>query len=437
MKHCYISFFILIFSSLVWGASPAWGQSYASVAALIQKKKTTAVIKTSGIHAKKKEATEMALKSAFDTYFNSGIEGLNDGKPLLSDVSDDKTASYLERFYDDNSRRYRSFVSTYEEDKNPEKLPNGMFKANVTLEIYDDALLKDLERNKIKLNVAAKPSTVRETQDKVYQPTIMVVPYKRQGESYRQILQETQYVDLRNAIARVQNEFIQKGYEIKDVMAVLDATEKSMLFETNTSVESFDAQLINSSGADVYVTVDLGYNVNNEGMMGSAALVAYERASGKLLASKQGSTTRYRQGVLTDVWRIAIGSISGDFLKDMTMKYNDKVTMGNTFVLRISTGNTATIDLNATVAAQGNLPLSDLIRKWLRQTALDGRFHVQGATRDLIIFDEIQIAGKNGDGQFQDANDFALDLFDYIRNTLNIACDKRVDGSTVYITIEE
>jgi len=425
----------VIFLFSIAGISTVCGQSYTNDAILIQKKKSSAVIKSSGIHEKKKEATLMAIKSAFDTYFNYGIEGLNDGKPLLSEDAAAKSAAYLERFFDDKTQRYLTFVATYEEDKSPQKLPNNKYKASVTLEIYTDALNKDLLRSNVRVKTAAE-KTAEDVQQEVYQPTIMVVPYKQEGKGYREILRDTKYVDLRNAIARVQDAFIKKGYNIKDVMAVLDATEKSMLFESNTSVESFDSQLINSSGADIYVTVDAGNNSNNEGTVGSIALVAYERASGKLLASKQAGTQRYRQGTLTDLYRIAIGSMMDDFMKDMTLSYAKKADVGNTFVLRISTGATASMDLNSEIASEDGIPFSDVMRKWLRQNALNGRFHVQGASRDLIIFDEIQVVSKAKEGYFLDANDFALDLFSYIKK-LGIACDKRVDGNTIYITIEE
>ncbi|NDV94992.1 hypothetical protein D0T84_08690 [Dysgonomonas sp. 521] len=408
-------------------------QNYTNDAILIQQKKATAVIKASGIHEKKKEATLMAIKSAFDTYFNYGIEGLNDGKPALNDSGAAHT--YIERFFDDKSGKYMSFVANYEEDKNPARLPNKQYKASVKMEIYVNALLKDMEKNGARTKTAAEKTT-EEIKIDVAQPTIMVVLYKQQDRSYREILRDTKYVDYRTAIARVQDAFIQKGYDIKDVMAVLEATEKSMLFESNSSVESMDAQLINNSGADVYVTVDAGYNTNNAGSIGSIALVAYERASGKLLASKHSTTPRYQKAVYADLYRIAIGLIVDDFLKDMTTNYAKKADVGNTFVLRISTGSDSATDLNTVVSSQG-LPLSDVMRLWLRKNALNGRFHVQGSTRDLIIFDEIQVASKADAGYFIDANDFALDVFSYIQNDLGISCDKRVDGNTIYITIND
>ncbi len=432
MKTKLYTVFLLIFFAFI---SQQVLSQYTNSATLISRKKATAVINSSGIHDKKKEATQMAIKSAFNTYFFYGIEGLNDNLPLLQESAATESADYLERFFDDKSRKYLSFVATYEEDKDPEKMPNKKHKANVILEIYIDALAKDLLKNNIKLNVLVE-KTVEDIQEEVAQPTIMVVPYKQRDMDYRTILRETRYVDYRTAIARVQDAFIKKGYEIKDVMAVMEATEKSMAFETNTTAESFDSQLINSSGADVYVTVDAGYNTNDEGTMGSIALVAYERASGKILGSKQTTTPRYRKGVLADLYRIAIGLIADDFLKDMTYNYAKKSTVGNTFVLRVSADNGSSVLLDSQVSSVG-LPLSDALRMWLRKNALNGRFHVQGVTRDLVIFDEIQMASKADAGHFLDANDFALDIYSYIRNELKITCDKRVDGNTVYITINQ
>jgi hypothetical protein len=423
---------------LILSGASLWAQSYNNDAILIQKKKNLAIIKSSGTHEKKKEAVEMALKSAFDTYFNYGIEGLNEGRPLLREESGGTTTAYLERFYDDKTRRYRSFVASYEEDGNPQKLPNGMYKSTVTFEMYDDALLKDLTRNRIELNATVRlpEKSTAEIRKDVAQPTIMIVPYKQQGKSYKDMLGGNT-LDYRNIIVMIQDVFRQKDYDIKDFMAVYEATERSMQFESNTSVASFDAQLLNNSGADVYVTVDAGQNTNSSGTVGSIALVAYERASGRILGSKQAVSPRYRQGTLTDLYRIASGSIAEGFLKDITKAYQAKIEGGNTLVLRISVGNNANVDLNSEISSEGGFPLSDVIRKWVRQNVHNNSMHVLGSTRDNIIFDQIQFAAKDSSGQFLDANDFALEIFGYIGNTLGISCSKRVDGNTVYITIEE
>ncbi len=433
MKLSFCSALILFVFLLISQTTIA---QYTNDATLISLKKSTAIIKASGIHEKKKEATQMAIKSAFNTYFFYGIDGLNNNMPLLKEDAQSNSATYLDRFFDDKTRKYLSFIATYEEDNDPEKMPNKLFKANVVLEIYVDALSKDLLRNNVELNIL-REKTVADIQEDVYQPTIMVVPYKHQNLDYRTILRETKYVDYRTAIANVQDAFIKKGYEIKDVMAVLEATEKSMLFETNTSADAFDAQLINSSGADVYVTVDAGYNTNDEGSMGSIALVAYERASGKVLGSKHTTTPRYRKGTLADLYRIAISLIVDDFLVDMTANYDKKSMLGNTFVLRVTADNSSAKLLDTPISSLNNIPLSDALRMWLRKNAVGGRFHVQGVTKELAIFDEIQIASKSAAGHFIDANDFALDIYTYIRNELGVTCDKRVDGNTVYITISD
>lgn len=428
----YISTSIIL---VLGGSFMLTAQEYTNDASLLQTKKTSIVLKASGIDAKKKEANQMAIKSALHTLMEDGIEGVNDNRPLLTPEEYSNASDYLNRFFNGNGMRYLSFVANYEEDKKPTKLPNNMFKAEVTMEIYLDALNKDLLRSNAKQKVASE-KTVEEVSVDVYQPTIMVVPYKQGDRSYREILRETQYVDYRNAIARVQDALITKGFIIKDVMAVLEATEKSGLFESTTSIETMDSQLINNSGADVYVTVDAGHNTNSSGSVGSITIVAYERASGRLLSSKQGMSRRYQKGTYSDLFRLAIGNIINDFVSDMNLAYAKKAELGNTFVLRVSTGTDSMTDMDTTIDAVG-VPLSDAIRLWLRKNALNGRFHVQGSTRDLIIFDEIQVPSKAHEGYFIDANDFALEIFSYLRNELGVNCDKRIDGSTIYITVNE
>jgi hypothetical protein len=433
MKYTPALFSLFLFS--LFSLSMQGQASYTNDASLVEMKRTTAVVRSSGIHAKKKEATQMAIKSAFDTYFFQGIEGLNDGNPLLSEDARIESATYLTRFFDDKNQRYLSFVATYTEDKNPVKLPNKNYKAEVVFEIYTDALSKDLIRSKVRMKTAAEKK-VEEIQKEVAQPTIMIVPYKQQGKSYKEVLTDSPYLDYRAAINKVQDAFIEKGYQIKDFIAVLEATEQSLLMESETSIESFDKHLLNNSGTDVYVVVDAGYNTNTEGSMGVIGLQAYERSSGNVLATKQSMTSRYKKGAVADLYRIAIGLVINDFLKEMTLNYAKKAGKGNIIVLRVSVGNESTVDLNTKTNYQ-SLPLSDALRMWLRGKALNGIFHVQGTTKDIIIFDQIQAPSKSGEGHFLDANDFALDVFDFLNNELNIEAEKRVDGNTIYITVTE
>ena len=82
-----------------------FGQSYSNDVTLLNKDKNAVTVRTSGIHEKKKDAAEMAVKSAFYTYFFIGIPGLNDDKPLLKPEDEINYRDYFDRLFEQG--RYR------------------------------------------------------------------------------------------------------------------------------------------------------------------------------------------------------------------------------------------------------------------------------------------------------------------------------------------
>ena len=53
-----------------------------------------------------------------------------------------------------------------------------------------------------------------------------------------------------------------------------------------------------------------------------------------------------------------------------------------------------------------------------------------------MILDNIQIPNKDENGILQDANDFAVRLTRYLKK-LGINASNRLDGNTIYLTIED
>ncbi|MDR0983289.1 MAG: DUF6175 family protein [Culturomica sp.] len=384
-------------------------------------------VRTSGIADKKKDAPDMAVRSAFYTYFFVGIQGLNNGKPLLDPNDIMKYRDYMERFFDQG--RYHNFVRDYETEDSEKLSYNKKYKATVRLIFLNEVLLRDLEQNKI-ITKAVDRISMEETQEQINMPTIMVVPYKAEGESYDEILSND--FDKRIAVAKVQEGFTNKGVTIVDFQAKLAAAKRSMLFETNNS-DSFDKQLIRNSGSDVYVTVDINKDVAANGSRVSLSLRAYETSTGNILASKQATSNRFNTNATDQLVLYTISDILDPFLKDISTSFAKKISGGNSIVLNVSIDETSTLDMESEVGTSGYY-LSDLLRLWVKKNAVGGKYHVQGTVADAIIFDQIQIPNKDESGTPLDANDFAFKLWEYLQQE-GISCKRRVDGNTIYITI--
>lgn len=416
---------IILYLYLFLFCIPAIGQNssnFTNDATLITNQDNTAIVLSSGIHEKKKEAVQMAVLSAFDTYFFSGITGLNDDNPLFGENNDKALKDYLERFF--LQGRYTQFIGTCTEvEGSPEKLPTKQFKATVQVELKLKALGNDLKRNKL-----IKPKLIKPTEIDAVVPqfTLTVVPFKPEGHTYAGILKSN--FEIRSAMAQVEGILKEKNYATKDFLAVVDAAYKSNQFETDKTAGSMDKLLLEQTNADVYITVDLAKNENNEGGIVYVNIKAYELSSGNLLSSAEGQSNRYRKFTIADLCKRAIDSTIDPFMAKLTKSWADKADKGNIYVLRMSIAPEATIDFSNEVGTMG-FPLSDILTLWVKQHAHNGRYHLQGVVDNQLNFDQVQIeSGKE--------TQFGTDLYTYLRDELGINCNKRQDGNTIYITIQ-
>ena len=202
----------------------------------------------------KKEVEANAAKSVFYTLFYQGVEGINDGKPLVN--QDNKL--YTNSFFN-STNRYSFYVVSVVEAEKPKKVA-GNYRANYNVTIYINRLINDLTTNKVHV----KNLTVDDIDETeaLTKPTITVVPFLKDGESYAAVLEKD--YDRRIAVSRVQNGFESRDITAIDFLAKLQAEKRQQHYEENAA-ESNDRSLLLSSGADVYVTVDIQKETSTAG----------------------------------------------------------------------------------------------------------------------------------------------------------------------------
>lgn len=189
-----------------------------------------------------------------------------------------------------------------------------------------------------------------------------------------------------------------------------------------------------NSGADVYVIVDLQKDISAaSGSRVSLIMTARETATGVDLASRKSWTNRFRTTDVDKLCAYAAQDVLDGFLKDISKEFARRVQQGNTIVLRVSLADNAVNTMNSRI--NGSTTLSAHIRNWVRKNAQGGCYHIQGAVDDSLIFDSIQIPAKDSDGLPMDCITFADNLVNYL-NDFGIDSEHRVDGSTIYLTIQ-
>lgn len=383
-----------------------------------------AVITAAGISDKKKEVYNMALKSIFNAIFLNGIDGVENGQPLIGK----EDSYYMSQFF---GSRYMLFVKDYETVGEPVRQPSKLYKGTVTAQILLGALKKDLIRNKL-MEKSEEDRSMKEIREQIALPTIMVVPYKRNDRNlYATILKND--FDLRIAVSTVKDGFVKLGVKTIAAEGKLEGTLRASEWESKNA-DSNDKQLLMNSGADVYVIVDLQKDISaTAGSRVSLIMTARETATGMDLASRKSWTNRFRTTDVDKLCAYAAQDVLDGFLKDISKEFARKVEHGNTVVLRVSLADNAINTMNSRI--NGNTTLSAYIRNWVRKNAQGGRYHIQGAVDDSLIFDSVQIPAKDSDGLPLDCITFADNLVNYL-NDSGIDSEHRVDGNTIYLTIQ-
>ena len=273
----------------------------------------------------------------------------------------------------------------------------------------------------------------------VVQPKIMVIPYTKEGEDIRTILEKDE--NKRIVLTKIKEAFDERGVSTIDFVAKLKAIEWANVFNENNKSD-IKSQIIDMSGADIYVEAEIvctrNLNDVNAGKPESSVKIivtAYESATGASLSNKVGDSGKF---YTDDVGRLAIKAISicaDEFLEVMQSKLTDIAENGRSVMLHIGFDENSNYTMESEVGTQGYL-LQDEIELWVADNAYNGNYHLQGATSNKMIFDDIRIPLVDEvSGKAYSASRFSMECLKFFRS-LNITISRSIKGNTLYVTIK-
>ncbi len=267
------------------------------------------------------------------------------------------------------------------------------------------------------------------------QPKIMVIPYVKEGEDLRTILEAD--VNKRICITKIKESFDNRGFTTVDFVAKLKAAKDNNVFTSNNQTD-IKSQIIQMSGADVYVQAEVNVDKGQNGTEVRLILTAYESSTGNSLSNKVGNSGRWFSDDIAKMATKAVDQISEDFLNVMQTKFTDIVNNGKSIIIDVSIDPSSSYNLSSEMGPDG-LPLSDLLEIWMEESSYKNNYHIQGTTDLKMIFDDVKIplidqsTGKN-----YQPNRFALEIWKFLKSPkvglTNVG--KEIKGNTVYITIK-
>jgi len=267
----------------------------------------------------------------------------------------------------------------------------------------------------------------------VVQPKIMVIPYTKEGEDIRTVLENDE--NKRIVLTKIKEAFDERGFSTVDFIAKLKSIESGNVFNLDNKAD-IKSQIIDMAGADIYVEAEIICTHRSGGDSNvKITVTGYDSASGSSLANKVGESGNFYTSDIGKLGMRAIASCADDFLRVLQMKFTDINENGRSLMLQIGFDEGSSYTMESSVGTQGLL-LQDEIELWVSDHALNGDYHLQGVSPMKMIFDDIKMPLLDyATGKSYTASRFGMDMLRFFRS-LNIPISRSNKGNTLYITIK-
>lgn len=270
----------------------------------------------------------------------------------------------------------------------------------------------------------------------VVQPQIMVIPYTKQGEDIRTILEADE--NKRIVLTKIKEAFDERGFSTIDFVAKLKAIESGNTFNIDNQSD-IKSQIIDMSGADIYVEAEItcqqNYSSGDKPESRVKIIVtSYDASTGASLSNKVGESGVFYTNDIAKLGMKAIASCADDFLRIMQEKFTMMAEYGRSAMVQIGLSDNSEINLESEVGSQG-LQLQDEIELWIEEHAYNNDYHMQGVTRTKMIIDDVKLPPVDPNtGKSYTLNRLSMDFLKFFRG-LGISISRSTRGNTLYITI--
>jgi len=269
------------------------------------------------------------------------------------------------------------------------------------------------------------------TASSTIQPTIMVIPFAKEEQQLRTVLENDG--PLRIAVTKVKEGFDNRGFSTTDFRAKLNQLNNDRVMEMENAM-SLKQEVIELSGADIYVEVEVQKTRSPSGNSATVVMTAYDAFSSLSLANKVATSPKFYTDDYNKLTEKALGNTVEEFLNTIQLKFDDIVKNGRTITMNVTFAEASEWDMDAEVGTEGDL-LSDAIEDWLTDNSLQGNYHLQGVTATKLLVDAIKVPMQDEKGRSFRTSRYA-GLFRNYLSSLGLQATRDVQGNRIFITIQ-
>ncbi|WP_317194452.1 DUF6175 family protein [Aureivirga sp. CE67] len=260
---------------------------------------------------------------------------------------------------------------------------------------------------------------------KTVQPTIMVIPFVKENQDIRTILEDD--FNKRIAISKVKEAFDNRGFTTKDFTGTLKIALKESTLGNNKKTD-LKTEVIRLSGADFYVEVEVFFQKSNSGNSVKLILQAYDSFTGQSLSNKVGKSGKFYTDDIAKLTEKATVSCVEEFLNTLNLKFGDIVENGRSIRINIGFNEDSDYNMDSEITGDGDL-LSEVLEDWLDENAFKNNYHLQGVSQYEMIIDDFRIPLKDDRGRNYRSSKMARKIRKYIKNELQLDVKTDVEGS--------
>lgn len=227
----------------------------------------------------------------------------------------------------------------------------------------------------------AQESATRSTANHISQPNVIVVPYAKEGEDVRQLMEGNPLVS--RAVSKIKEEFGNRGFITKDFVSLLKASKRNDIISATTGAKSDPVKdIVMNSKADISVEVKIFVNKHANGSAEvSLELQAAEAISGASLANASYTSNKFMTQDSLKLAERALAQINDDFFTQLQNGFNEMIETGRNLNVVIELGPNSGID-PYTEMSTGN-DLETEVQNWLSNNSYGGNYDINSS--DMVI----------------------------------------------------
>jgi len=278
-----------------------------------------------------------------------------------------------------------------------------------------------------------RPSTTaRGGVSRQVQPKIMVIPFTKQGEDIRTVLEAD--FNRRVAITKVKEAFDNRKFSTIDFLAVVRAMPNDDAVQL-TAQSDVRSRIIEQSRCDIYVMMEMNPSSGGRGV--SMILTGYLAANGTSLTNKVANAGPYAGDVPFEriVGRAAEEGME-PFLNTMQEKFDDFVANGVPIRVEFSVREGSALRFNSEVGPNKD-ELGMAIEEWMEKNAYKNVGQATGISDLRMTFGEVRIPLFDPETKNNySPSRFSTEILRFLR-TLDVRASRSVgSGGTVFIEIQ-